>query len=328
MSQLMNQASNRKAGIKNAVVAKKPTQWYIVTSSGGGASVGEVLAAGGTHGNLYISRNPEDHADSPGVIELSYTGVGGGPSASLVPFSVSFSMTQMPSKGRIYDGPLSSGKDIQPDDLTGPCVVWSGSVHPTGAGGSLTLIFFRSFTFAAPATCKAFGMVGGMEVGLPGLPSASAMYYLGYLRVSQVNPETLDYKDTFERDRRQANLRVVPLALPADVLFDFDRAVLKPGAEPILQSAAQFLARQRVRSVVIEGHTDSKGTDQYNLQLSADRANAVRNWLVGHQVLNAGSFVTRGMGKSQPIAPNARPDGSDNPDGRRQNRRVSIVLAP
>jgi outer membrane protein OmpA-like peptidoglycan-associated protein len=310
----------------------RPTKWRIVSSSGGGATIGEGIAAGGTHLSLYISTNANDNADSPGVIELGYTGVGAGPSGGLIPikFSYNFSMSQMPSTGLIYQPPLSHGKDPEPQDLAGPCVVGVGS-GSFGFGGSVTLIFFRvadPTCFSHPI-CIAIGVLGGTGVGLPGGPSASAIGYVGYLRVSNVNPETLTYTESPEPPNlRQPDFRVVPLALPADVLFDFDRAVLKPGAEPLLRSTAQFLAKQRAKSVIIEGHTDSKGTDQYNVQLSIARANAVRNWLVTNQVPNANSFVARGVGKAQPIAANTKPDGSDNPEGRRQNRRVTFVLIP
>ena len=305
----------------------RPSPWCIVTTSGGGGSVGDGVAAGGTLFNLYISRNAADDADSPGVIKLSYTGVGCGPAASPLPFSVNFSMTQMPtSKGHIYYRPLSHRKAPEPDDLTGPCVIWvfSGSF---GSSGSLTLVFFRTVLF--PTISSPVGKVGGFGVSLPGVPSASWMSYWGYLRIGSVNPETLTYNESPEPpDLRQPNFRVVPLALPADVLFDFNRAVLKPGAEPILRNTAQFLAQQRAKSVVIEGHTDSIGTDQFNLVLSVERANAVKNWLVRNNVPNANSFVARGMGKGHPIAPNTRPDGSDDPKGRAQNRRVTFVLTP
>jgi len=309
----------------------RPTKWCIVSTSGGGLNLGEGVAAGGTHLSLYISTNASDDADSPGVFELGYTGAGGGLSGGLLPikFSYSFSMSQMPSKGHIFNPPLSHGKDPEPQDLAGPCVVGVVSAG-FGFGGSGTVIFFgAALSSFSPSICSAIGFVGGSGVGLPGGPSASAMGYLGFVRVSNVNPETLAYKESPEAlNLRQPDFRAVPLALPADVLFDFDRAVLKPTADSLLGQAAAFLKTQRFRSVIIEGHTDSKGTDQYNLQLSIQRANAVKSWLVSNNVPNANSFVARGMGKSHPIAANTNADGSDNRDGRQQNRRVTFVLVP
>jgi outer membrane protein OmpA-like peptidoglycan-associated protein len=243
----------------------------------------------------------------------------------------------MPSKGVIYHGPLSTGADLELKDLTGWCAIRVTSVgygigvgaRGLGAGGSLTEIFFRPIAVELPTRCKAVGIVFGAGVTKGLRLGGSMMEYKGHMRVSQVNPEMLAYKDMPEPlNLRQPDFRRIPLALPADVLFDFGSAVLKPAADSILGQAVQFLARQRVRSVIIEGHTDSKGTDQYNLRLSIERANAVKTWLVRNKVPNANSFVTKGLGKSRPIKPNTKPDGSDNPEGRQENRRVSFVLVP
>ena len=74
----------------------------------------------------------------------------------------------------------------------------------------------------------------------------------------------------------------------------------------------------------IEGHTDGKGDDNYNEKLSERRAASVRNWLAFHGVRTA--MTTRGWGKSKPVAPNTKPDGSDDPEGRQKNRRVEITV--
>ena len=114
--------------------------------------------------------------------------------------------------------------------------------------------------------------------------------------------------------------------LAADVMFDFDKAEVLPKAEETLSKAAQFI-RDRARGTVrIEGHTDSKGDDAYNMRLSQRRADAVRNWFAQKAGLGSTSFSTRGLGETQPVAPNEKTDGSDDPDGRQQNRRVQIVI--
>ena len=230
--------------------------------------------------------------------------------------------------GHIFHGPLSSGADIELADLIGICVI---RVHSASlaVSGSLTKIFFRPPLSAIPALCKAVGLVKGISISTS--PGFSVIDYPCYMRISHVNPEHLEFTEPKEPlNVRPQNLQFIPpaLTLPADVLFDFDRAELKPAADFSLQKAVQLIAGQRVGSVIIEGHTDSKGTDQYNLGLSNARANAVKNWFIRHQVPKASSFGIAGMGKSQPIAPNSKPDGSDNPEGRRQNRRVCLILLP
>lgn len=116
------------------------------------------------------------------------------------------------------------------------------------------------------------------------------------------------------------------IELPADILFDFDQAVIRATAEPALTQAAEVL-RQRAQGIVtIEGHTDGKGAPAYNQKLSERRAAAVQQWLTGRGGLTQVRFANKGFGASKPAAPNAKPDGTDDPDGRQKNRRVEIVF--
>jgi outer membrane protein OmpA-like peptidoglycan-associated protein len=119
----------------------------------------------------------------------------------------------------------------------------------------------------------------------------------------------------------------IRLELAADVLFDFDRSDLKPDAERVLARAAAFIRERAVGTVRIEGHTDAKGTEAYNQRLSERRAAAVKTWLTTTGGLSSTSFSTKGRGATKPVAPNAKPDGSDDPDGRQKNRRVEIIIA-
>jgi outer membrane protein OmpA-like peptidoglycan-associated protein len=114
------------------------------------------------------------------------------------------------------------------------------------------------------------------------------------------------------------------LRLGSDFLFDFDRAELRAEAAPTLDEIAGRLAAAR-QAVMIEGHTDAKGTDGYNQTLSERRAIAVRGSLTSRG-LPVERLNIRGYGKSRPVAQNEKPDGSDDPDGRQKNRRVEVVL--
>jgi outer membrane protein OmpA-like peptidoglycan-associated protein len=118
----------------------------------------------------------------------------------------------------------------------------------------------------------------------------------------------------------------VRVDMAADVLFDFDKADLLPKADETLQKAADFIRdRAKGGAVRIEGHTDAKGNDAYNQKLSERRAASVKNWFVAHG-LNNMKFSTEGFGAKKPVAPNTKPDGSDDPDGRQKNRRVELVI--
>jgi outer membrane protein OmpA-like peptidoglycan-associated protein len=120
----------------------------------------------------------------------------------------------------------------------------------------------------------------------------------------------------------------IHIELSADVLFDFDRADIRPDAATALRKAALVIRAHPDARVRVEGHTDGKGTHAYNLRLSERRAQAVVRWLQQREGLESTAFQAQGLGETRPIAPNARPDGSDDPSGRQQNRRVEIVISP
>jgi outer membrane protein OmpA-like peptidoglycan-associated protein len=117
----------------------------------------------------------------------------------------------------------------------------------------------------------------------------------------------------------------VTVSMLGDVLFDFDKAAIRPAAEPTLQDIAGLIKSGSAGTVAIEGHTDSKGSASYNKDLSLRRARAVAQWLTNHGV-DPARLATKGLGDTQPVQPNTLANGADNPQGRAQNRRVEFVL--
>ena len=107
------------------------------------------------------------------------------------------------------------------------------------------------------------------------------------------------------------------------LLFELGQATVQDQAQTVLDDVAAAVA-QSGKPIEINGHTDSTGSDEFNLNLSLRRAEAVRDELVSRSV-NVPIEVV-GLGESQPIAANELADGSDNPAGRAQNRRVEIVI--
>ena len=106
----------------------------------------------------------------------------------------------------------------------------------------------------------------------------------------------------------------------SDVLFDTGRATLKPGADRDLDRLALALRDNPNTRVIIEGHTDSVGGEDYNQALSEHRAEAVADALRLRGV-PADRYEVKGLGKAFPVASN------DTPAGRQQNRRVEIVFS-
>jgi outer membrane protein OmpA-like peptidoglycan-associated protein len=105
--------------------------------------------------------------------------------------------------------------------------------------------------------------------------------------------------------------------VPSDFSFDVGRSAIKPNMRPVLDQFAQGLdPTMRVRIV---GHTDSTGSDAVNTPLSVDRAQSVRDYLVGRGV-TAARIETAGKGSREPVADNATEAG------RAHNRRVEIFL--
>ena len=116
----------------------------------------------------------------------------------------------------------------------------------------------------------------------------------------------------------------IQIELSSDVLFDFDKSDLRPVAIPSLQKVVTVMQSYPGYLCTIGGHTDGKGGKEYNQKLSERRASSVKTWLEAHGVSNR--MNTQGFGDTKPVASNAKPDGSDDPEGRQKNRRVEITL--
>lgn len=115
-----------------------------------------------------------------------------------------------------------------------------------------------------------------------------------------------------------------PLVLRG-VNFEFDKADLTSASLPILEHAVRVLAAQPAALVAVDGHTDAKGSDEYNMRLSYLRARTVYTYLIDAGIDNK-RLTYRGFGESVPVAPNANEDGSDDPVGRAENRRVELNI--
>jgi outer membrane protein OmpA-like peptidoglycan-associated protein len=106
----------------------------------------------------------------------------------------------------------------------------------------------------------------------------------------------------------------------SDVLFDFNKYTLKPGAREKMAKVSGILLAYPGLKIQLEGYTDSIGSDEYNIRLSAQRANAVRDYLLGQGVPTP-TVTAIGLGKADPVASNATEGG------RQRNRRVEMVVS-
>jgi outer membrane protein OmpA-like peptidoglycan-associated protein len=114
----------------------------------------------------------------------------------------------------------------------------------------------------------------------------------------------------------------ISVGLTNDILFDYDSSALRSTSRTTLTELAQNFRQYPDNRIIVEGHTDSTGSDAYNQQLSERRAANVADYLID-QGVSAGSIVVYGYGEAKPKSSN------DSAEGRQRNRRVEIhIQAP
>lgn len=118
--------------------------------------------------------------------------------------------------------------------------------------------------------------------------------------------------------REGDNIRLI---MPGNITFDTDRTDIRTSFYPVLNSVALVLAKYNDTTMRVTGHTDSTGSDQYNLQLSQKRAQSVADYLATQGVARERMYA-QGMGENQHVADNATPEG------RASNRRVELFILP
>lgn len=111
----------------------------------------------------------------------------------------------------------------------------------------------------------------------------------------------------------------IKITFDSGILFAFDSAKLSPTASENVSELAETLKEYEDTNILIEGHTDSKGPENYNEQLSEERADAVADMLIALGVQNA-RISEVGYGENQPVADNSTPEG------RQLNRRVEVAV--
>lgn len=107
--------------------------------------------------------------------------------------------------------------------------------------------------------------------------------------------------------------------------FEFDKAEIQQEAHQDLDLLEAYLKKHPRVRIEIAGHTDSMGDDEHNHDLSQRRADAIRDYLIERGIYKR-RLTAVGYGEEKPIAPNENPDGSDNPEGRRKNRRTEVII--
>jgi outer membrane protein OmpA-like peptidoglycan-associated protein/tetratricopeptide (TPR) repeat protein len=148
----------------------------------------------------------------------------------------------------------------------------------------------------------------------------------GYLFHSEsfaIPPETNESKEI------ELLIELVPLKKGAKInltiFFDFDKANIRKESNSELKRLLTFMKKYPQVKIEIAGHTDNIGTDQRNKILSQQRAKAVVNYLQDNGI-DEMRMIYQGYGASKPVAPNKKPNGNDDPEGRQKNRRTECVV--
>jgi len=110
------------------------------------------------------------------------------------------------------------------------------------------------------------------------------------------------------------------VCITLNVEFDYDKAVVKPKYHNVIGKVADFMKKYPTTSAVLEGHTDSRGTEAYNQKLSERRAESVKNYLVDKFGIESSRLSTKGYGESKPVATNK------SAAGRQKNRRIDAII--
>jgi outer membrane protein OmpA-like peptidoglycan-associated protein len=200
------------------------------------------------------------------------------------------------------------------------------AVHPSVV--DLVTSKWELFESYAKAVLFMAGTTSGYNFG------AGIMGYLGHVSLEAAKPQPIPRIDADIKFHEPLSFKSSSTArdtlafieIPGDVLFDFDKYVLKPTALQVLHKAGAALRPHQGRPVSIFGYTDSIGSNHYNDGLSEKRARAVMQWLVSNRYVNPAKVTIQGHGEKFPVAPNNTSAGRDNPEGRARNRRVEIIV--
>jgi outer membrane protein OmpA-like peptidoglycan-associated protein len=198
------------------------------------------------------------------------------------------------------------------------------SIFIFGTAGNFVLRFPTNFQANFSNTqvlAKEYRKTQGSEILFSEVPTPNVNF------PEEIFPEVKLPEITCSKIRVQENKDLTIITVPTDILFDSGKDQVRPKADKALSQVSQFIINHYPNTwLQILGHTDSVGSEDDNLKLSEQQALALQSWLSQKGGLDISLITKQGYGETQPIAPNHNSDGSDNPIGRQNNRRIEIVI--
>lgn len=174
--------------------------------------------------------------------------------------------------------------------------------------------YYKGLSHKGMVICSISNVVGGHYSVL--VEKEGYVYKKDEVYVPGVTDKEQQVSHTIEMDKISLGYR----AILKNIYYDFDKATLRPASFPELDKLYKFLKQNPKVKIQIEGHTDSKGPDQYNLELSQKRSQSVVNYLV-KKGIKSDRIIAKGMGETKPLASN-----DDEEEGRELNRRTEFVI--
>ena len=144
---------------------------------------------------------------------------------------------------------------------------------------------------------------------------------LGDLTQDQTQHAAYSELDQLIEEKHPLSSKTSPILLPTDLLFEYNADQLKTDAEKSLKKLALLIQRNPKAEFIVEGFTDSFGSDEYNLELSARRAKTIKEWLINKEQINPNQIKSYGLGKTHFIVPSKGTIREQS-----LNRRVEIII--
>jgi outer membrane protein OmpA-like peptidoglycan-associated protein len=187
------------------------------------------------------------------------------------------------------------------------CSSWSRKQKGAAVGAATGAVVGGAIGHEAGNT--AVGAILGAAIG------GAAGAYIG----SYMDKQAAEMEQDIEGAQIERVGEGIKITFDSGLLFDVDKATLKPQSRENLAELATILNKYEDTDILLEGHTDATGSEEHNLDLSRLRAQSVANYLAGLEV-NETRFTIMGYGEAQPIASN------ETAEGRQDNRRVQVAI--